>query len=245
MPQPAFKKQPRCTQCRKDHKVVRLELFLPCPKINANFVQCLPYERQPGQSCTRCSEKNLQCMATSNLSGSSSRPDNLSNRISLPDFAALSSAADTSYHNYPMSIASPGEGPSGLSRRMSYGGTSPSYVGYMSPTYPGSPSGSSSSYPPYTGGESASSSSRRGSYRQNPPLAPRPTYPYSSHNRPIAPHPGYSSQPPTPPTPPGSQSANSSSDRIQEIMSIANLLDEDEEAEQSEPPKRYRERYHK
>ncbi|EWC45697.1 hypothetical protein DRE_05258 [Drechslerella stenobrocha 248] len=84
IPQPVFKKQPRCTQCRKDHKV------------------CLPYERQPGQTCNRCLEKGLPCIAAA-PSGRSSRPEtpgrtNFDYPSTFPSTSLLTS--DASYHHH-------------------------------------------------------------------------------------------------------------------------------------------------
>ncbi|KAK6542812.1 hypothetical protein TWF694_006753 [Orbilia ellipsospora] len=224
IPQPVFKKQPRCTQCRKDHKV------------------CLPYERQPGQTCNRCAEKGLPCIAAAPNSGRSSRPDTPSSRMSFdyptPYPSSSSSTADSPYHRGPPHHHLE----HGLQRRASLHSYSPNPQSY----YSGPQGGPLTPTTPYY----TTDSSRRGDMmnsRAYRPLAPAPhpplPSPYSSEqmppyhtagypppmahgSNPVSPTPSYMSLAmPSPPNSPQSTRANPG-DRISEIMSINNLLGE-------------------
>ncbi|KAF3915505.1 hypothetical protein ABW21_db0202839 [Orbilia brochopaga] len=237
IPQPVFKKQPRCTQCRKDHKV------------------CLPYERQPGQTCNRCSEKGLPCIAAA-PSGRSSRPDTPSRATfdypnTFPSASALSS--DNPYHHH-LHRAHPEHS---LQRRASMHSYSPQHpqsyhhhhAGYHSadlsrrapndmrpyrplapaphpstPTLPGPGPGlgSTSAYPPsYQFSISPSAA-------MFPPLLHGPSSPTPSYLSLAMSSPPTSPQSarvnPNPRTA-GDISMSNSSDRIAEIMSINNLLE--------------------
>ncbi|KAF3090748.1 hypothetical protein TWF569_000279 [Orbilia oligospora] len=224
IPQPVFKKQPRCTQCRKDHKV------------------CLPYERQPGQSCNRCSEKGLPCIAAAPNSGRSSRPETPNNRMSFeypnPYQSSSSSMSDNPYHPHR------GHPEHGLQRRASLHTYSPHSQYYSPVSSPLTPVG-----PYYT-----AEPSRRGDMSQASrtyrPLAPAPhpssSYspgtipPYSSSaavypppfnqvTTPVSPTPSYMSLAmSSPPASPHTSRAVPAGDRIAEIMSINNLLGEGE-----------------
>jgi len=203
VPQPAFKKQPRCTQCRKDHKV------------------CLPYERVQGQACERCSDKGLQCVAAS----SSSRPDTPSSRTSFPEFPPYS-GADGGYYYSNLSQTSLGE----TSRRGSYSSASypplhrQSSSGGSSSSQQFSDSGRGRGDMPFRtyrplAPAPSDGQSYNTSHNAYSPTTPTTTYSSLASSPVASPH-GHAYGPLTP------RSDGQPSERIAEIMSISNLLDQ-------------------
>ncbi|EPS35145.1 hypothetical protein H072_11555 [Dactylellina haptotyla CBS 200.50] len=227
IPQPLFKKQPRCTQCRKDHKV------------------CLPYERQPGQSCNRCSEKGLPCIAAAPNSGRSSRPDTPSSRMSFDYPTPYQSSSSSSITDSPYHRPGGHHLEHGLQRRASLHSYTPQSQSYYSGTASGPLTPTTPYYTTDVSRRPDMSNSR--TYRPLAPAphpssslySPEPIPPYASSigmyppplnqsSTPISPTPSYMSLAmSSPPTSPHASRANPT-DRISEIMSINNLLGEGE-----------------